>query len=98
MAKPKLKNNVGDIIMKKRALVSVSDKTGIVEFCQRLIACDYEIISTGGTAKALKDAGLPVIGISELTGFEIEGVMKDEIFVDGAFRDGTRMALLKEDN
>ncbi len=55
--------------MKKRALVSVSDKTGIVEFCKRLIACDYEIISTGGTAKALKEAGLPVIGISELTGF-----------------------------
>ena len=55
--------------MKKRALVSVSDKTGIVEFCKRLIACDFEIISTGGTAKALKEAGLPVIGISELTGF-----------------------------
>ena len=55
--------------MKKRALVSVSDKAGIVEFCQRLIACGYEIISTGGTAKVLQQAGLPVIGISELTGF-----------------------------
>ena len=55
--------------MKKRALVSVSDKAGIVEFCKRLSACGYEIISTGGTAKALKEAGLPVIGISELTGF-----------------------------
>lgn len=55
--------------MKKRALVSVSDKTGIVEFCKRLSACGYEIVSTGGTAKALKEAGLPVIGISELTGF-----------------------------
>ena len=55
--------------MKKRALVSVSDKAGIVEFCKRLVACDYEIISTGGTAKTLKEAGLPVIGISELTGF-----------------------------
>lgn len=55
--------------MKKRALVSVSDKTGIVEFCKRLSACGYEIISTGGTAKALVDAGLPVIGISDLTGF-----------------------------
>ena len=55
--------------MKKRALVSVSDKAGIVEFCKRLIALDFEIISTGGTAKALQDAGLPVIGISELTGF-----------------------------
>lgn len=55
--------------MKKRALVSVSDKTGIVEFCKRLIACGYEIISTGGTAKALEGAGLPVIGISDITGF-----------------------------
>ena len=56
-------------MMKKRALVSVSDKTGIVDFCRRLIACGYEIISTGGTAKALKDADLPVIGISDITGF-----------------------------
>ena len=55
--------------MKKRALVSVSDKTGIVEFCQRLIGCGFEIISTGGTAKALEQAGLPVIGISDITGF-----------------------------
>ena len=55
--------------MKKRALVSVSDKAGIVEFCKRLSACGYEIISTGGTAKALTDAGLPVIGISDITGF-----------------------------
>ena len=55
--------------MKKRALVSVSDKTGIVEFCKRLIACGFEIISTGGTAKALEEAGLPVIGISDVTGF-----------------------------
>lgn len=55
--------------MKKRALVSVSDKAGIVEFCKRLVACGYEIISTGGTAKTLKEAGVSVIGISELTGF-----------------------------
>ena len=55
--------------MKKRALVSVSDKAGIVEFCERLVKCGFEIISTGGTAKVLKEAGIPVIGISELTGF-----------------------------
>ena len=55
--------------MKKRALVSVSDKTGVVEFCKGLVKCGFEIISTGGTAKALKDAGLKVIGISEITGF-----------------------------
>jgi len=57
------------MIMKKRALVSVSDKTGIVEFCKGLVENGFEIISTGGTAKALKDAGLSVIGISEITGF-----------------------------
>lgn len=55
--------------MKKRALVSVSDKTGVVEFCKGLVKCGFEIISTGGTAKALKDAGLKVLGISEITGF-----------------------------
>ncbi|MGN1060333.1 MAG: bifunctional phosphoribosylaminoimidazolecarboxamide formyltransferase/IMP cyclohydrolase [Candidatus Coproplasma sp.] len=55
--------------MKKRALVSVSDKAGVVDFCKELVACGFEIISTGGTAKALTDAGLKVIGISEITGF-----------------------------
>ena len=55
--------------MKKRALVSVSDKSGVVEFCKGLVENGFEIISTGGTAKALKDAGLNVIGISEITGF-----------------------------
>ena len=57
------------MIMKKRALVSVSDKAGIVDFCKGLVANGFEIISTGGTAKALKDAGLEVIGISDITGF-----------------------------
>ncbi len=55
--------------MKKRALVSVSDKTGVVDFCKGLVKNGFEIISTGGTAKALKDAGLEVIGISDITGF-----------------------------
>ena len=55
--------------MKKRALVSVSDKAGVVEFCKGLVENGFEIISTGGTAKALKDAGLNVIGISDITGF-----------------------------
>ena len=55
--------------MKKRALVSVSDKTGVVDFCKGLVNNGFEIISTGGTAKALKDAGLEVIGISDITGF-----------------------------
>ncbi len=55
--------------MKKRALVSVSDKAGIVDFCKKLVEFGFEIISTGGTAKALKDAGIEVIGISDITGF-----------------------------
>lgn len=55
--------------MKKRVLISVSDKTGIVELAKELVNFGYEIISTGGTMKALKDAGLEVIGISDITGF-----------------------------
>jgi phosphoribosylaminoimidazolecarboxamide formyltransferase/IMP cyclohydrolase len=55
--------------MKKRALVSVSDKAGVVDFCKGLVECGFEIISTGGTAKVLKEAGIKVIGISEITGF-----------------------------
>ncbi len=57
------------MIMKKRALVSVSDKAGVVDFCKGLVENGFEIISTGGTAKALQQAGLKVIGISDITGF-----------------------------
>jgi len=53
----------------KRALISVSDKTGAVEFAQGLAALGIEIISTGGTAKALNDAGVPTTGIESVTGF-----------------------------
>lgn len=52
-----------------RALISVSDKTGIIEFAEALCDMDVEIISTGGTAIALSDAGIKVTGISEITGF-----------------------------
>ena len=55
--------------MKKRALISVSDKTGVVEFANGLAALGYEILSTGGTAKTLKEAGVAVTGVSEITGF-----------------------------
>src|SRR5215212_4908142 len=51
-----------------RALVSVSDKTGVVEFAHGLAALGIEIVSTGGTAKALREAGLEVREVSELTG------------------------------
>jgi len=53
----------------RRALISVSDKAGIVDFARELARFDVEIISTGGTAKALRDAGLNVRDISEITGF-----------------------------
>ena len=53
----------------KRALLSVSDKTGIVEFARELKNFNVEIISTGGTAKALRDAGIEVRDISDVTGF-----------------------------
>ncbi|CAN7249081.1 bifunctional phosphoribosylaminoimidazolecarboxamide formyltransferase/IMP cyclohydrolase [Variovorax sp. LjRoot290] len=51
------------------ALISVSDKTGILEFAQALHALDIRLFSTGGTAKLLADAGLPVTEVAELTGF-----------------------------
>jgi phosphoribosylaminoimidazolecarboxamide formyltransferase/IMP cyclohydrolase len=53
----------------RRALISVSDKTGIVDFARELTRFNIEIISTGGTAKTLRDAGLNVRDISDVTGF-----------------------------
>ena len=55
--------------MKKRALLSVSDKTGLVDFAKGLSALDNELVSTGGTAKALREAGLSVVDDSEIAGF-----------------------------
>lgn len=52
-----------------RALVSVSDKAGVVEFCQNLVRLGWEIIATGGTQKLLEESGVKTIGISEVTGF-----------------------------
>ena len=51
------------------ALISVSDKTGILEFAQALHALDVKLLSTGGTAKLLADAGLPVTEVADHTGF-----------------------------
>ncbi|MGA3125643.1 MAG: bifunctional phosphoribosylaminoimidazolecarboxamide formyltransferase/IMP cyclohydrolase [Candidatus Korobacteraceae bacterium] len=53
----------------KRAILSVTDKSGLVEFARRLAAQGVELISTGGTARVLRDAGLKVRDISDLTGF-----------------------------
>lgn len=55
--------------MKKRAFLSVSDKTGIVDFARELDALGYEVVSTGGTEKALRQAGVPVTNVSDITGF-----------------------------
>ncbi|MFI3281101.1 MAG: bifunctional phosphoribosylaminoimidazolecarboxamide formyltransferase/IMP cyclohydrolase [Rikenellaceae bacterium] len=53
----------------KRALFSVSDKSGLVEFARELVAAGWEIIATGGTMKLLADSGVEVINISDITGF-----------------------------
>jgi phosphoribosylaminoimidazolecarboxamide formyltransferase/IMP cyclohydrolase len=53
----------------KRALLSVSDKRGLVELARGLHALGIEMLSTGGTAKLLADAGLPVTQVSDYTGF-----------------------------
>jgi len=52
-----------------RALLSVTDKTGVVEFARRLAGLKIELVSTGGTARLLREAGIAVVEISELTGF-----------------------------
>jgi len=54
---------------KKRALLSVSDKTGIVEFGRALAELGFELVSTGGTYQALEKAGVPVTAVSDVTGF-----------------------------
>ncbi len=62
------KENV-DLVQVKRALISVSDKTGLVDFAKKLLQWKIEIISTGGTLKILQDAGIEAKPISEITGF-----------------------------
>ncbi|HWL13386.1 MAG TPA: bifunctional phosphoribosylaminoimidazolecarboxamide formyltransferase/IMP cyclohydrolase [Ureibacillus sp.] len=64
--------------MKKRALISVSDKTGITDFAKELHELGYELISTGGTKKAIQESGIPVLGVSDVTGFPeiLEGRVK----------------------
>ncbi|PKN45009.1 MAG: hypothetical protein CVU59_10220 [Deltaproteobacteria bacterium HGW-Deltaproteobacteria-17] len=63
---------------KKRAIVSVYDKSGVVELCRFLQEQDWEIVSTGGTASTLKSAGVAVTDLSDVTGFPemLEGRVK----------------------
>ncbi|MBU8977674.1 bifunctional phosphoribosylaminoimidazolecarboxamide formyltransferase/IMP cyclohydrolase [Lysobacter sp. MMG2] len=59
----------GPPVVVRRALLSVSDKTGLIALAQALHAHNVELLSTGGTAKAIRDAGLPVKDVSDVTGF-----------------------------
>ena len=58
-----------DMVVVRRALLSVSDKTGLVEAARTLVGLGVELVSTGGTRKTIADAGLPVKDIADLTGF-----------------------------
>jgi phosphoribosylaminoimidazolecarboxamide formyltransferase / IMP cyclohydrolase len=87
---------------RRRALLSVSDKTGLVPFARRLVVNGYELVSTGGTAAALRDDGLPVMDVATVTGFPemLDGRVKTlhprihaGILADGFSRDH-RLALI----
>ncbi|MEZ4505930.1 MAG: bifunctional phosphoribosylaminoimidazolecarboxamide formyltransferase/IMP cyclohydrolase, partial [Thermomicrobiales bacterium] len=52
-----------------RALISVYDKTGIVDFARELNGLGWELLSTGGTLNALREAGIPVVPVADMTGF-----------------------------
>ncbi|MBP2630110.1 MAG: Bifunctional purine biosynthesis protein purH [Firmicutes bacterium] len=89
----------------KRALISVSDKTGVVEFAQKLHAAGVDIISTGGTMKTLRAAGIPVTYVSDVTGFPeiMDGRVKTlNPYIHGgilAIRDNAEhVAAMKEHN
>lgn len=88
--------------MKKRALISVSDKTGLLDFAAALARLDYEIVSTGGTYKAIKEAGIPVTYVTEVTGFPeiLDGRVKTlNPYIHGgilAMRTPEHLAQLKE--
>jgi len=69
MAVPTKNIPAPDLVPVRRALLSVFDKTGLIDFARALAAAGVELISTGGTAKAIADAGLAVRDVSELTGF-----------------------------
>ncbi|HEY4267119.1 MAG TPA: bifunctional phosphoribosylaminoimidazolecarboxamide formyltransferase/IMP cyclohydrolase [Galbitalea sp.] len=58
-----------DLVKIRRALVSVSDKTGLIDLARALAAADVEIVSTGGSAKAIADAGIPVVQVGDVTGY-----------------------------
>jgi len=87
----------------QRALISVFDKTGIVEFAKRLTALKVEILSTGGTAKLLREAGVAVRDVSDFTGWpEMLGgrvkTLHPKVHGGLLFRRGTRKTRSKPRN
>ena len=60
---------MSDLMPVRRALISVSDKTGLIDFARFLEAQGVEILSTGGSAKAIRDAGIKVVEVADHTGF-----------------------------
>ncbi len=64
-----ISGDTSDLVRVKRALISVSDKTNLVEFARGLVTLGVELLSTGGTAKTLSDAEVPVVEIGNYTGF-----------------------------
>lgn len=56
-------------MVQRRALISVSNKAGVADFARELVTLGFEVVSTGGTAKSLREAGIPVTYITEVTGF-----------------------------
>ena len=69
MAVPSKNIPAPDLVQVQRALLSVSDKTGLIDFAAALAARGVELVSTGGSARAIADAGIPVRDVSQLTGF-----------------------------
>src|SRR5262249_56793682 len=69
MTKDVTQDGTKDLRRASRALISVSDKSGVAEFARALAEFGIELISTGGTRKMLVDAGLKVLDVSELTGY-----------------------------
>ncbi len=63
----------------RQALLSVSDKSGIVEFAQGLVKRGVKLLSTGGTAKLLEQNGLPVTEVSDYTGFRNDGWSRENL-------------------
>jgi phosphoribosylaminoimidazolecarboxamide formyltransferase/IMP cyclohydrolase len=87
MKQPKLNEDVKKLVKVKRALVSVSNKDKIIDFCWGLSELGIEIISTGGTAKTLREADIPVKGVSDITKFPemLDGRVKTlHPFIHGA--------------